>query len=162
MVFNLALHYVQNYEDAEEICQDVFITIFQSIDSFNHQSKLSTWIYRITINKSLDFIKAKRRKKRFTFITSLFYDDSHDIKYDIPFFNHPGVQLEHKEALQILFNHINQLPINQRTALILSKIEHKTQLEVAELMGLSSKAVESLVQRAKSNLEKIINSAEGK
>lgn len=160
-VFNLALQYVQNTEDAEEITQDVFVSIHQSISGFKEQSLLSTWIYRITINKSLDFIKAKNRKKRFGFFTSLFFEDSGDVKHDKPTFNHPGVQLENKEALENIFKHINDLPDNQKTALILSKIEQKSQAETAEIMNMSVKAVESLVQRAKVNLSKKINDSEG-
>ena len=59
MVFNLALQYVQNIQDAEEITQDVFVKVFDSLNSFKNQSSLKTWIYRISINQSLDFIKAK-------------------------------------------------------------------------------------------------------
>ncbi len=161
MVFNLALQYVQNYEDAQEITQDVFLTVYQSISTFKEKSKLSTWIYRITINKSLDFIKAKQRKKRFGFLTSYFFENSGDIKHDAPSFNHPGIQLENKESLEIIFHHINQLPVNQKTALILSKIDHKTQAEIAEIMDISTKAVESLIQRAKTNLSKKLKLSEG-
>jgi RNA polymerase sigma factor (sigma-70 family) len=64
LVYNLALSYVQNSEDAEEITQDVFIAVYQSISSFKAQANIKTWIYRIAINKSLDFIKAKKRQKR--------------------------------------------------------------------------------------------------
>jgi RNA polymerase sigma factor (sigma-70 family) len=162
LVFNLALQYVQNTEDAEEITQDVFVSIYQSINTFNAKSKLTTWIYRITINKSLDFVKTRQRKKRFGFITSLFYHDSNDVKHDRPHFNHPGIQLEHKEDLKNLFKQINELPDNQRTALILSKIEQKSQTEIGEVMNLSIKAVESLVQRAKINLARKITASEGK
>ena len=69
--------------------------------------------------------------------------------------------MEDKEALDALFMVINQLPDNQKTALILHKIEQKTQAEVAEIMNLSPKAVESLVQRAKSSLSKNIKLNEG-
>jgi len=161
MVFNLALQYVQNYEDAQEIAQDVFLTVYQSISTFKEKSKISTWIYRITINKSLDFIKAKQRKKRFGFLTSYFYENSNEIKHDIPSFNHPGIQLENKESLVIIFQHINNLPANQKTALILSKIDHRTKAEIAEIMNISTKAVESLIQRAKTNLSKKLNLSEG-
>ncbi len=161
LVFNLALQYVQNYEDAEEITQDVFVSVHISINDFKGQSSVKTWVYRITINKSLDFIKAKKRKKRFGFFTSLFHEESGEVKHDSPNFNHPGVQLEHKEALAELFKHINDLPDNQKTALILSKIEQKKQAEVAEIMNMSSKAVESLIQRAKTNLLKKIDNSEG-
>ena len=157
MVYNLALQYVQQTEDAQEITQDVFVSVHQSFHQFREQSTVTTWIYRIAINKSIDFLKARKRKKRFGFLTSLFYDESNDLIYDLPSFDHPGIQLEHKERLEQLFNYINQLPDNQKTALILSKIEKKSQAEIAIIMELSAKAVESLVQRAKTNLLKKIN-----
>jgi len=152
LVFNLALQYVQCIEDAEEITQDVFMSVYQKLDSFREEAEYTTWIYRITINKSLDFIKAKKRKKRFAFITSLFYEDGQSIKHEYADFNHPGVALEQKEAMSSLFKLINELPENQRTALILMKIESKSQKEAASIMNLSEKAVESLLQRAKKNL----------
>ena len=147
MVYNLALQYTQNIEDAEEVAQDVFVSIYNSIDKFQANSKLSTWIYRITINKSLDFIKAKKTKKRFAFITNLFFEDSNEVKHDKANFNHPGVELENKEAVEKIFHEINQLPTNQKTVIILSRIEQKSQAEVAEIMNLSIKAAESLYQR---------------
>ncbi len=161
LVYNLALQYVQNCEDAEEITQDVFVTIHQTIHQFKELSKISTWIYRITINKSLDFIKAKQRQKRFAFFTSLFFENTNQIKYDTFNFDHPGILLENKEGLQHLFYLINQVSSNQKTALILSKIEQKSQAEVAEIMNLSVKAVESLIQRAKTNLKEKLKDNEG-
>jgi RNA polymerase sigma-70 factor (ECF subfamily) len=161
MVYNLALNYVQNTEDAQDIAQDVFVTVYQSLNSFQGKSSMSTWIYRITINKCLDFLKARQRKKRFGFLTSLFYENSNDLKHNPPEYNHPGVLLEDKEALNALFKMINELPNNQRTALILHKIEQKLQVEVAEIMNLSPKALESLIQRAKTSLSKKLNNSEG-
>jgi RNA polymerase sigma-70 factor (ECF subfamily) len=161
MVFNLALNYVQNVEDAEEITQDVFVSVYQSLHSFQENSSLSTWMYRITINKSLDFLKSKQRKKRFALLTSLFFDNNNDLKHHPPEYNHPGVLLEHKEALGKLFKVINELPNKQKTALILHKIEQKSQAEVAEIMNISLKAAESLIQRAKTNLSKKLDNSEG-
>ncbi len=162
LVFNLALQYVQNTEDAEEIAQDVFVSVNQSLKYFQENSEIQTWIYRIAINKSLDFIKAKNRKKRFALISSFFYDDGNELKNDSHHFDHPGIMLEQKEAIQNIFQHINSLPEQQRTALILTKIEQRSQKEVAEIMNLSPKAVESLLTRAKTNLAKKINPSEGK
>ncbi|NQW30175.1 MAG: RNA polymerase sigma factor [Ignavibacteria bacterium] len=157
MIFNLALQYVQNTSDAEEITQDVFVTVHQRMDSFKGDSTISTWVYRIGVNKCLDFIKAKKRAKRFAFVTSLYRDDTMELAHDPPDFDHPGVLLENREDLQRLFGFINQLPDNQRTALILHKIEDQSQSDVAEIMGITVKAVESLVQRAKANLLKKIH-----
>jgi len=161
MVYNLALQYVQNTEDAQEITQDVFMAIHQSLEGFQHNAKLSTWIYRITINKSLDFIKAQQRKKRLGGFFSLFFENSGAIKHDIKTFDHPGVLLENKESLQALFLLMDKLPEKQRTALILNKMEQKSLSEIAEIMETSPKAVESLIQRAKSALLKNLKSSEG-
>ena len=64
MVFNTGLGILQNEEDAEDIAQEVFIQVFESIHTFKEESKLSTWIYRITVSKSLDNIRKKKAKKR--------------------------------------------------------------------------------------------------
>jgi RNA polymerase sigma factor (sigma-70 family) len=157
MVFNLALHYVQNVEDAEEITQDVFEAAYRGLDSFKQQAKHSTWLYRIAINKSLDFIRAKNTQKRFAFIKSIFHKDTGALQHDAPTFNHPGVQLEHKEATQNIFAAINKLPENQKNVVILMKIEGQSQAETAEVLGITTKAVESLFQRAKTNLAKTLN-----
>lgn len=152
MVFNLALHYVQNIEDAEEITQDVFLKVFDNLNTFKNQSSLKTWVYRITINQSLDFIKGKNAQKR-NFLFSIFSINDSNFKFQPSNFNHPGIELEQKEACQKIFEAINQLSDNQKTALILLKIENKSQAETAEIMNLNVKALESLFQRAKNNLE---------
>ena len=157
LVFNLALQYTQNCDDAQEITQDVFVSIHLSMGKFKYEAKLSTWIYRITINKSLDFIKSKKRNKRFGLFTSLFFDNTNEPKHEISDFNHPGVQLEQKEALLLIFFVLNTLPENQKTALILFKIEKQSLQEIAEIMKLQPKAVESLIFRAKENLAKKLN-----
>ncbi len=156
MVFNLALHYVQNIEDAEEITQDVFVKVFDNLNTFKKQSSLKTWVYRITINQSLDFIKGKNPQKR-NFLYSIFSINDSNFKFQPSNFNHPGIELELKEACQKIFEAINQLSDNQKTALILLKIEDKSQAETAEIMNLNVKALESLFQRAKNNLEILLN-----
>lgn len=152
-VFNTVLGYLQNTEDAEETTQDVFVEIHRSMRSFERKSSLNTWIYRIAVNKSLDFIKSKKRKKRFAFLSSLF-DDSGAIMHDRPDFHHPGVQLEQKENAALLFKAVDQLPENQKTAFILSKVEGLSYAEISEVMQLSISSVESLLFRAKQNLQK--------
>lgn len=158
-VYNLSLNYLQNKEDAEEVTQDTFVAIHTSLHTFKENSQLSTWIYRITINQCLDFIKAKKRKKRFALFTELFKDNNEEINHGFPSFDHPGVLLEQKEIISRIFSCINQLPTLQKTALILSKLENKSQKEIAEIMNSTPKAVESLIQRAKKNLSQKLNQA---
>ena len=159
LVFNVALHYTQNIEDAEEITQDVFISIFENIKDFREESTLKTWAYRITINKSLDFLKSKKRLKRIFFFKSLKIDDQ-EKKISIPEINHPGVILENKESVNAIFNGINKLPPKLKTVIILLKIEGKSQKETAKIMQLSVKAIESLFHRAKKKLAVILKDNE--
>lgn len=154
LVFNTALHFLQHREEAEDITQDVFVEVYQSLAKFKEQSSVSTWIYRITVNKCLDHLRAKKRQKRFGFITNLFHPETGEILHEISHFDHPGIELEKKEKARFLFRAIEQLPENQKTAFILWHIEELPQKEIAEIMQSSVKAVESLLQRAKANLRK--------
>ena len=72
MVYNTGLGILQNAEDAEDVTQEVFVQVFESIKTFKAESKLSTWLYRITVSKALDHLRRKKRKKRFAYIQSLF------------------------------------------------------------------------------------------
>jgi len=158
MVYNLCLNYLQNTEDAEEATQDVFIKVYEKIASFRADSSLKTWIYRITITHCLDVIKARNRQKRFGFMQSLFGKTGEEA---IPQknFDHPGVEMENKESIQGLMNLIQELPDNQKTALILKSIDGLSGKEIAQVMKLSEKAIESLLSRAKQNLKQKMNDA---
>lgn len=150
MVYNLALNYLQNAEDAEEVAQDVFVQVYQSLHKFRNDATLKTWIYRITINKSLDFIKHRNSKKRF-FIFGKRADPETALG-KIANFEHPGVLMENRENAELLFSAINQLPENQKTAFLLAKLEGLSNPEIAVVMEVSISSVESLVFRAKTNL----------
>lgn len=156
MVYNTALGIVQNEEDADDITQEVFEQVYISIGSFKGESKLSTWLYKITISKSLDHIKKKKRKKRFGVVQSLFGVSDVE-KYSPVEFNHPGVQLEQKERASELFAALNQLPDKQKIAFILHKVEGQSYQEVAEIMNKSLYAVEALMSRAKANLKTLLH-----
>jgi len=155
-VFNTSISILQNTEDAEDIMQEVFIEVFRSIHNFKGESKLSTLIYRITVVKALEFLRKKKRKKRFAIVQSLFGMESVLPETDMPHFYHPGVQLENKERSAILFVAIDQLAENQKTAFVLHKIEGLSYAEVAEVMKTSVSSVESLLFRAKQNLQKLL------
>jgi RNA polymerase sigma-70 factor, ECF subfamily len=159
LVFNVCLHYVLNREDAQDIAQEVFVKIHYHLHQYNPETaSLKTWIYRIAINQSLDFLKAKKTKKRFGFVTSLFYPDSNEPIHDVA---HPGIAMEDKESLEELLVIIQSLPEKQKTAIILTKIEDRPQKEVAEIMDTNVKAVESLLHRAKQTIEEKLKDKEG-
>ena len=150
-----AFSIVQKEEDADDITQEVFVQVYLSINTFKGESKLSTWIYRITITKALDHEKKKKRKKRFGFIQTLFGGDEEEHHQPVEF-EHPGVQLEKKERAAELFKALKKLPDKQRIAFTLHKLEGQSNQDIAEIMNTSLHAVESVMGRAKSNLKKIL------
>ena len=157
LVFNTCLSFVPNTKDAEDIAQEVFIEIYNSISKFKENSKLSTWIYRISTNKCLEFIRKKNTKKRFGFMQSL---GSASLPLDkthyFTEFNHPGIQLEQKEQRETLFRAIDRLPEGQKIVFTLHKIEGLSYKEVSEITNKSISSVESLLFRAKKNLKQIL------
>lgn len=152
-VYNTAISFVKDSSDAEELAQDVFLTVWNSIASFRGESALSTWVYRITVTKSLDLIKARTRKKRFGFMYSI-TDNKSEINTKTVNWVHPGIIEENKEKAAYLFKAIDALPENQKVAFTLSKMEQLSQKEISEVMKINEGAVESLLQRAKQNLRK--------
>jgi RNA polymerase sigma factor (sigma-70 family) len=153
-IYNTSLGFVQNEEDAEEVTQDVFIKVFEKINGFRGDAKLSTWLYRIAVTESLEFLRKKKRKKRAGVLMSFF--NKKEDEWHQPDFNHPGVAAENKETAAVLFKAINQLPEQQQTAFLLKKTENLSQTEIADVMNTSVSAVESLLQRAKTNLRKLL------
>ena len=156
MVYNTALGIVQQADDADDITQEVFIQVYQSISSFKGDSKFSTWLYRIAVSKALDHEKKKKRKKRFGFVQGLFGSDGEEQVHPVEF-DHPGVQAEKKESAAALFRALKQIPENQRIAFTLHKLEGQSNREIAAVMNTSIQAVESLMSRAKANLKRELN-----
>lgn len=151
LVYNLALNYLQNSEDAEEITQDVFVKVYNSMDGFNQKSSYKTWIYRITINQCLDNIKQKNSKKRFFIFGK---KSNNEAEYlNSATFEHPGILMENQEDAAILFEVINTLTENQKTAFLLSKLDGLSNPEISDIMQLSISSVESLIFRAKVSLQ---------
>ncbi|MFZ1369638.1 MAG: RNA polymerase sigma factor [Ferruginibacter sp.] len=156
MVYNTALGIVQQADDADDITQEVFIQVYQSISSFKGDSKFSTWLYRIAVSKALDHEKKKKRKKRFGFVQSLFGGDGEEQVHPVEF-DHPGIQAEKKESAAALFRALKQIPDNQRIVFTLHKLEGQGNREIAAIMNTSLQAVESLMSRAKASLKKELN-----
>jgi len=151
-IFNFSLNILQNTEDAEDITQEIFVTIYQSVSQFKGDSKLSTWIYTIALNKCREHLRKKSRKKRFAFFTTIDKIDN-ESSFERGNFMHPGIELENQERASILFNAINALPENQRMAFSLHKLDNIPYEEIAAIMNTSLPSVESLIFRARKTLK---------
>jgi RNA polymerase sigma-70 factor (ECF subfamily) len=129
--------------EAEDLAQEVFLRVWRSIKGFKEKSSLSTWLYRIVINVCLNH-RAKMKKRP--------YGTDDEEKVSAPSASRPDVQWEKKIKGEILSRAILTLPETQKMAFILSQVEGKSYREIAQIMGCSVSAVESLIFRARQNM----------
>jgi len=159
-VLNLIYSYVRSRQDAEELAQDVFVKIWNQARSFKGRSKVSTWVFRIAVNLTINYLKRKKIP-----LTSLDKPLSEEGRIMLEQVSGPknlqsDFLLEQKALQSIIETAMENLPPAQKTAFILSKYEKHSYKEIAEIMNLSISAVESLLFRAKQNLRKSLQSAD--
>lgn len=156
MVINTCYGFVHNREDAEDVAQEVFVEVHRSIDKFRKESKLSTWLYRISVNKSLNFIRNNKKNSWFQSLDILFRSEKNTgkvIELSDSKNNIPDSIIENKETGNVIYEAISWLPKNQKTAFTLHKYEDLSYKEISDVMELSLSSVESLLFRAKKNLQ---------
>ncbi len=153
MVYNTVLSIVQDVQEAEDVSQEVFVQVYQSVKNFRGDAKLSTWLYRVAVTKALDAERKKKSKKRIANLRSWIGLGEKEEEAAVHF-NHPGVALDKKEQAAILFKAMQKLPENQRIAFMLIKAEGLSYDDTADIMNVTVKAVEALMHRAKENLRK--------
>lgn len=153
-VIKTAYYFIGNLEDAEDLSQEIFLDIIKSIGSFKGNSSFSTWVYRIIVNKSINVIRKNNRRKIFSSMEHLFrISDEPDNRAE----KEPSDwcdPMDEKETRDCLNEAINGLSGNQRIAFVLNKYEELSYKEIGDVMNLSISSVESLIHRAKINLQK--------
>jgi RNA polymerase sigma-70 factor (ECF subfamily) len=158
MVVTTCRGFVTSYHEAEDLAQDVFVELYESLPGFRKESKLSTWIYRIAVNKSLNQIRKKKRETSIFNLNLFGKGEGKETAFQVVSTSdteadYSIVSAESKRALK---EAINKLPENQRVAIILSKYQDLSYKEIAEVMDVSLSSVESLLFRAKANLRKYL------
>lgn len=153
-VFRLALKFTGNRDDARDISQEVYLEAFRNINSFREDSNIRTWLYRITVNRSLNLIK--KNKNKFQSLSIDHADDSFSW-IAAPSEHEADKAVETKELRIALNAALAKIPENQRTAFLLFNHDGMKYNEIAEVMNLSLSAVESLIFRSKANLRNILS-----
>lgn len=156
LVLRTARGFTGNTEDARDLTQDVFIDILSNLHRFRAQSGLSTWIYRITVNRSLNYLRSNQRRKRHLFYTDDYQDEgkAESMNFSDPGQKSPSELLEQKERSRTLHQAVRSLPEKQQVAFTLAEYDDLSYKEIAEVMQLSISSVESLLFRARKNLQK--------
>ncbi len=151
-VFHTVLNILQDSKEAEDATQETFIKVFESISGFKEEAALSTWIFRIATHKALDKIRRRKSRERLRKVLPWWMPD--EKRSEAEHFHHPGLQAENKEKAAVLFKAIESLPEKQRLAFTLIKVQGMNYEEACAIMQQNIKAVESLITRAKLNLQK--------
>lgn len=152
-VIKTAYYFIGNLEDAEDLSQDIFLEIIKSIRSFRGTAALSTWIYRIVINRSINVIRKNKKGNIFSSIEHFFQINGEPGDKAINEPSNDCDPLDEEETRRCLKNAIDELSENQRIAFVLNKYEELSYKEIADIMDLSVSSVESLIHRAKTNLQ---------
>lgn len=154
MVISTCFHFLQDTDDAHDVAQEVFIEVFKSISRFRQDAAIATWLYRIAVNKSLNYLRSKKSRQPFLSVERLFGSQVSDKNFAEPDFTTPlEKEAEYTLRAKMLHKAIEALPTNQKTAFTLHKFNHLPYAEIAEIMEVSLSAVESLIHRAKKNLQ---------
>lgn len=144
-VYNVAFRVVGNVEQSEEITQEVFLRVHRKLGSFQFQSSFKTWIYRVTVNTALNFVKKHSRHR----------------KYELPMHDHfqpesqitgvnEKIEKEHKEKM--IQKLLATLSPEHRACVVLRNIENLSYQEIAETLEININTVRSRLNRARQAL----------
>lgn len=149
MVFTLALKILKNTEEAEEVAQDVFVKVYQSLQSFKGESKFSTWLYKIAYYKSLDYLKKQKRSLNTSSIDSA-------AEYHLPSIENTLDALEASERKGVIKRAIDELPQDDAVVITLHYFEELSLKEIAEIMSIEANTVKVRLFRSRKRLAQLL------
>ncbi len=146
MVYKVAFRFMRNQHDAEDATQEVYIRLWKNLRGFNHQSKLTTWLYRITANYCLDRLKSAQRKTQSSGLTIDLADRN----------SLPGEEMEHRERWDLLHEAASRLTPKQQAAFLLRDMEGLSVEETCKILDLSDGQLKSNLYHARKNMQQMI------
>ena len=145
-IYRICCCYVRNDNERKDVFQDVLIHIWESLHTFEGRSEIGTWIYRITVNTCLGYLRTEKRRKR------LFDETSRPAPDEIPDYAAGDGPQHTEDEVQHLYRCINELqPIDK--ALISLSLEEVSTKQMAEIIGISEVNVRVKLHRIKKNLK---------
>ena len=159
----VARRLVGNDEEARDVVQDALLSAFRAISRFEGQSRVSTWLHRITVNTALMKLRTRRRKPEESIEPLLpsFQDDGH---HAVRFSDWEGADqlLERAEVREVVRKAIDELPEAYRTVLMLRDIEELSTEETAEALEITPNTVKTRLHRARQALRTVLDERLGR
>jgi len=156
-VYHTAYSLLRSAEEAEDVAQEVFVEVYQTIGRFRGTSALSTWLYRLATSRALQHRRRQQARKRFGFFTSLLGFTDQALP-EPPDHANPQALLEGAQQLFLLQQCIGRLPAQQQVAFTLRHEQELSYEEIAAVLGTTVAAVESLLFRARHTLRQHLQS----
>ncbi|HEY4056678.1 MAG TPA: sigma-70 family RNA polymerase sigma factor [Kofleriaceae bacterium] len=162
-VFNITYRMLGNRSEAEDIAQEVFITVFKTIDSFREESKFSTWLYRVAVNHTKNRIKylARRHERKHESVDERSEETNGATSGSPARMAQPDKALQTAQSEKLIQDAIAALDDDQRTVVVLRDIEELSIEEICEITGLPDGTVKSRLHRARLVLRKKLQRLEG-
>ena len=159
-MYNLALRTVGNEEDAADMTQEVFLRAYRALGTFRGESKFSVWLYRLTTNVCIDFLRSRRRHPTVSLTAS--EDDDEQPQFDLPADERtsPEQQLTRSEMRRAVARGLDSLPDDARKILILRELNGLSYAEIAEEVQRSTKSVDNAVQRIRRKIAQYLSRGE--
>lgn len=143
LVIHMVVRVVQDEMDREELCQDVFVKVYEKIGTFSFNSKLSTWIATIAYRTAVNFAKKKKLDQVDLDEVSFKVGDEVDIT-------------ETEDTRKFILKMVDQLPVNYKTVLTLFYLDGFSYPEIMEITGMPEGTVKNYIHRAKSKLKDVV------
>ncbi|HNZ29527.1 MAG TPA: sigma-70 family RNA polymerase sigma factor [Candidatus Goldiibacteriota bacterium] len=157
VVFGHCLSFLRNRQDAEDVCQEVFVSVFNNLKKFRGDSKLGTWIYRITVNSCKNRLKQMQRLRSRMAEENYSPNEEEEINAMVNNIkekeeNEPDNLFVSKEIRAAVFKRIGELTEEQRQVIILRDVDGLPYDVIGKVLKLSVSAVKSKLFRARENL----------
>ena len=159
MVYQLALHLLGDHDDALDLSQEVFLRVFHTLRGFRGQSALRTWIYRIVINQARNRQRWWRRRRRADQVSLDEHSWSQGELTARSKVSSPDRMYDQKETAERLWRAVNQLPFEQKSAIVLREIHGLSYEEIAFSVGVVVGTVKSRLARARDTLREELRGA---
>ncbi|AMR29692.1 RNA polymerase subunit sigma-70 [Hymenobacter psoromatis] len=156
-IYSTAFSLLRSAEEAEDVAQEVFVEVYQTVARFRGEAALSTWLYRLATSRALQHRRRLQAKKRFAYFTSLLGFDN-QVLHEPPDHAHPLALLEGQQQLALLLHHIGRLPGPQQVAFTLRHEQELSYEAIAAVLDTTVSAVESLLFRARQTLRRHLHS----
>ena len=152
-VYNLCLRMCSDREDARDLAQEAFLKAWRGLRFYKQEAAFSTWLYRLTSNVCIDYLRQKKRRSAVSFVTA----DEEGVQLDIPDPTPtPEQQVMDEQTKEQVANAMSQLEEEFRLVLTLRVVEELSYDEIAEIMELKVGTVKSRLARAREKLRKIL------